>query len=74
MQPGFEHIGKVLVIAGLVIALIGVILLFGSKIPFLGRLPGDIIIKSKNITIYLPIITSIILSLIISLIIYLFRK
>jgi hypothetical protein len=70
----FQSIGKLLLIAGGLIALIGLILMFSDKIPFLGKLPGDIVIKKKNFTVYIPIATSILLSIIISLILYLFRK
>jgi len=74
MIPEFEQLGKILIFLGIVIAVIGVLLLFGDKIPFIGKLPGDIYIKKKNFTFYFPIVSSIIISLIISLIIYLFRK
>ena len=74
MFPEFHSIGKLLIIAGVFIIIVGIFFLFGDKIPFLGKLPGDIIIKKKNFTFYFPIVTSILLSLIISLIIYLFRK
>lgn len=70
----FQSIGKVLIYAGVFFLLIGLILLFWDKIPFAGKLPGDIIIKGKNFTFYFPIVTSIIISLILSLILYLFRK
>ena len=74
MFPEFQSLGKLLIIAGIFIIIVGIFFLFGDKIPFLGKLPGDIIIKKKNFTFYFPIVTSILLSLIISLIIYLFRK
>jgi hypothetical protein len=70
----FQQTGKLLIFAGVFIAILGVLFLFGDKIPFLGKLPGDIYIKKKNFTLYFPIVTSLLLSLIISLIIYLFRK
>jgi hypothetical protein len=70
----FQQIGKLLIFAGIFILILGVLFLFGDKIPFFGKLPGDFYIKKKNFTFYFPIVTSIILSLIISLIIYLFRK
>ena len=78
MGGNFENIARGLVIAGIVIAFIGLILLFTPRIPFigeyLGRLPGDIYIKKKNFTFYFPITTSIIISVIISMLLYLFRK
>lgn len=70
-MPGF---GKSLIIIGLIIALIGVVLTFAGRIPWLGRLPGDIYIKRENFTFYFPLATSIILSVILSLIFWLLRK
>jgi hypothetical protein len=46
----------------------------GSRIPFLGRLPGDILIQKKNFTFYFPLATSIMLSVILGLILYLVSK
>jgi len=70
----FQQVGKLLIFAGIFIVILGVLFLFGDKIPFLGKLPGDIYIKKKNFTFYFPIVTSLLLSLVISLIIFLFRK
>jgi len=70
----FLPLGKFLIIGGVVLIILGMALQFWDKIPFLGKLPGDIIIRRKNFTFYFPIVTSIILSLILSLILYLFRK
>jgi len=69
-----QQIGKILIFAGIFAVILGLLFFFGDKIPFLGKLPGDIYIKKKNFTFYFPIVTSILLSLIISLIIYLFKK
>lgn len=69
-----QPFGKILIIAGAFLIVIGIALMFWDRIPFLGKLPGDVIIKGKNFTFYFPIVTSIILSLILSLILYLFRK
>lgn len=70
----FQSLGKFLIIGGILLIIVGVSLTLWDKIPFLGKLPGDIVIKGKSFTFYFPIITSIILSLILSLILYLFRK
>jgi len=70
----FESFGKLILIAGIILVIVGLALIFFNKIPLLGKLPGDIIIKKKNFTFYFPIVTSILLSLIISLILYLLRK
>jgi hypothetical protein len=63
-----------LVILGIVIAGIGVLLLVGDKIPWMGRLPGDIMIKREKFTFYFPIVTCIIISIILTLVFSLFRK
>ena len=66
-------LGKTLIIVGTVIVLLGVLMTFTGKIPWLGRLPGDIYIKRGNFTFYFPLATSIILSIIISLIFRIFK-
>lgn len=66
--------GKVLVTTGIILIVIGLFFTFGGKIPFLGRLPGDIIVNKKNFTFYFPITTSIILSIILSVLLYIFSK
>ena len=68
------ELGKALVLLGAVLLVVGLLLLFAGRIPFLGRLPGDIVIKRQNFTFYFPLATSIILSLLISLILYLIGK
>jgi len=71
---GFGPLGKMLILLGVFIILIGVLLLIGEKIPWIGRLPGDIIIRKKNFTFYFPIVTSILISIILTLLFTLFRK
>ena len=70
-MPG---LGKSLIIFGLIIAAVGVVLTFAGKIPWLGRLPGDIYVKRDNFTFYFPLATSILVSVILSLILWLLRK
>ena len=67
-------LGKSLIVIGLVIALIGVILSLAGRIPWLGRLPGDIYLKRENFTFYFPLASSILISLLLSFILWLFRK
>ena len=73
-MAGFGDLGKMLVIFGIVIAGIGVLLLVGDKIPWMGRLPGDIMIKREKFTFCFPIVTCIIISIILTLVFSLFRK
>ena len=67
MTNGAQHIGKALLLTGTVVALIGVVLLLSGKIPWIGRLPGDIMIERKNFTFYFPLATSIMISILLSL-------
>lgn len=66
--------GKVLIFSGFLLILLGLILTFFGKIPFFGKLPGDILIQKKNFTFYFPLASCLILSLIISLVFYFFFK
>jgi len=71
---GLGFLGKTLILLGVFIILVGLFLLLGEKIPWIGRLPGDIIIRKKNFTFYFPIVTSILISIILTLFLMLFRK
>lgn len=62
-------IGKILLIVGGVIIIAGLILVFSGHIPFLGKLPGDIIVKKDNFTFYFPVVTMIIVSVVLTIII-----
>ena len=73
-MPEFNQLGRILIFIGFFIVVFGVLFLLGDKIPWFGKLPGDIYIKKKNFTFYFPIVTSILISLILSLIFYFFRK
>jgi hypothetical protein len=74
-DPGLEifpvqPFGKLLIVFGAVMILAGVLLMFTDKIPFLGKLPGDLNIKKENFQFYVPITTSILLSIILSLVVW----
>ena len=71
---GLGPLGKMLILLGVFIILIGFLLVIGEKIPWIGRLPGDIIIRKKNFTFYFPIVTSILISIILTLLFTLLRK
>ncbi len=62
---------KFLVLAGFAFIGLGIILLFSDKIPFLGRLPGDIVVTKRNFIFYFPIATSILISITLSIVFYL---
>lgn len=65
---------KILILIGVVLSVTGLVLLLGPKVPFIGRLPGDIIVKKENFSLYVPLTTSVIISLVLSLILWLFKK
>lgn len=69
-----QLIGKYLILFGIALAAIGGIFLLAGKLPWLGRLPGDIIIKRENFTFYFPVATCILASIILSLVFYFFSK
>jgi len=69
-----QEIGKTLIIFGVILIGAGLLLTFFNKIPFLDKLPGDILIQRKNFTFYFPIATSILLSIILSLIFWLWPR
>ena len=73
-MTGFSAFGKMFIFLGIVLIVIGLFFLFGEKIPFLGKLPGDIVIKRERFTFYFPLATSILISLILTLLFSLFRK
>jgi len=66
-----SELGKVLVVAGAVLLIAGVafILLGKANLP-IGRLPGDIVYRGKNTTVYFPLATSILLSVVLTLVLY----
>jgi uncharacterized membrane protein len=63
-------LAKILILTGAAIVILGVLLLFIDKIPLLGKLPGDIMIRKKNFALYIPLGTMILLSVGLSLILY----
>ncbi|MEK6689859.1 MAG: DUF2905 family protein [Nitrospirota bacterium] len=73
-MQGFQPLGKILIIIGLFIIILGILFLFAGRIPWIGRLPGDIVIERTNINIYIPITTSIILSILLTIIFWFLSK
>jgi Protein of unknown function (DUF2905) len=61
-------VGRFLAIAGGITLLIGIALIFARRIPFLGRLPGDVFVRTDHVSIFFPIVTMIILSVVLTVI------
>jgi hypothetical protein len=72
----FEMIefGKILITFGIVLLVVGIIFVFGARIPWLGHLPGDIYIQRERFTFYFPLVTCLIISVVISLVLYFLRR
>ncbi len=66
--------GRQLIILGLIIAAIGIVFSLGPRIPWLGKLPGDISIKREHFSFSFPLGTCILLSLLFSAVLWLFRR
>jgi hypothetical protein len=64
------QLGKFLVIVGVLLVAVGLFMMTGSKFSFfgLGRLPGDIVYKGKNVQFYFPIVTCLVLSAVLTLV------
>ncbi len=71
---GLFQLGKTLIALGLVVAGLGLLLILGGKIPWIGRLPGDFLIRRRNVTLYFPLATSLIISIVLTLIFMLLRR
>lgn len=66
--------GRTLIIIGVVLVGLGILVSVAGKVPFLGRLPGDIYIKREGFVFYFPLATSIVISLILTLLFSLLRR
>ena len=69
-----QDIGKTLIVFGFVIAVAGLLLVFVGRVPWLGRLPGDIHIQRGNWSFYFPLATSIVVSVLLTLLFWLFGR
>lgn len=69
-----QPLGKMLVVLGAVILLIGLFLMFFDRVPMIGKLPGDIIIRRKNFTFFFPLTSMIVISLLLTLVLWIIGK
>jgi Protein of unknown function (DUF2905) len=67
-MTGLEPVGRALLVIGVVIVGVGLVLVLAPKIPFLGRLPGDIRIERDGLTVFIPIGTMVVVSILISVV------
>lgn len=69
-----SYFGKILILFGLILIGLGLFLTFSGKIPFIGKLPGDMVIEKENFKFYFPLGTCLLISLVLSLVLFLFKK
>jgi len=73
--PGpMPELGRALIVMGIVLALVGLVLVFVDRVPWIGRLPGDVHVQRGNWTIYVPLGTSIVLSVVLTLVLWLIGR
>jgi uncharacterized protein HemY len=68
------NLGKVLILVGLGFIVLGLIFIAGVRIPWLGKLPGDIYIQKKNFSFYFPLTTCLFISVVLSAIFWLLSR
>lgn len=69
-----QDVGRLLVLVGAFAVVLGLVLLVAPRIPWLGRLPGDILIRRDSFTFYFPVVTSLVVSVIVTLLLNLFWR
>jgi len=69
-----QDLGRLLIVLGAAATLIGLLLVLVPRLPWLGRLPGDILIRRGTFTFYFPLVTCVVVSVILTLILNLFGR
>ncbi len=73
-ETAMQDIGRSLLVLGVVIALAGLVLLLVGRVPWIGRLPGDIHIQRGNWSFYFPLATSLLLSVLLTLLFWIIGR
>jgi hypothetical protein len=73
-DAAMQDVGRMLIVLGIVIALVGLVLMVAGRVPWLGRLPGDIHVERGHWSFYFPLGTSIVLSLLLTLVLWLIGR
>ena len=61
-------VGKMLLFLGMIVAFFGLVLVLASRVPWLGRLPGDIVVQREGFSCFFPVVTMIVLSVVLTLV------
>ena len=67
-------LGRLLILFGVVSIIAGLVLLIAPRVPWLGRLPGDVIVERERFTLYVPIVTSLVVSVVLTILLNLFFR
>ena len=73
-MTGLEPLGRALLIIGVILVGVGLVLVLAPKIPFLGRLPGDLRFERDGLTVYVPLGSMIVLSILVSVVLSLIGR
>jgi hypothetical protein len=77
-MSNFSYLGRALLVMGGAIVLLGLVLLVAGRVPFLGRLPGDLSFRRANVSVFVPIVScilaSVVLTVLLNLLLFLFRR
>jgi hypothetical protein len=68
------ELGRTLVVVGGLVVLVGLALMLMPGVPWLGKLPGDILVKRERFTVYFPLVTCLVLSVVLTLLVNLFFR
>jgi hypothetical protein len=73
-MSSFEPLGKLLILAGVFIAVLGLLVMFWIKVPFLGKLPGDVFLQKGSFRFFFPIVTCLLISAVLTVVINLVMR
>jgi hypothetical protein len=74
-MDSMQQLGRLLLLAGTILLLLGALFYFGPKLPFrIGRLPGDIIHRGQHGTFYFPLVSCVVISVVASLVVWLINN
>lgn len=70
MTPELQPLGRALIFFGVILAGCGLLLLMAPKVPWLGRLPGDLLIQRERVSFYFPLASCLVASLLLSVLLW----
>ena len=74
MSPDLQPMGRALILLGVILTGFGLVLLVAPKIPWVGRLPGDILIQREQFSFYFPLASCLLASVLLSLLLWLVSR